>query len=367
VVAPAATAATGQTSSADALAQLVARATKENQATISIVSSFAKVAPRMADTFKRRFGLTSDVKLDVSGGTPSQFQKAVAETQAGSPPTFDGMNGEDIYLNQLLAVDGVQLISDWQLLLRQVNPVVGSGQVAPEVVSPSVFAGKGFLYSTRTKSLLYNTDLVQESELPKARADLAEPRFKDRFAITIFMDEWLSGLLAYSDRPQWLAKLDAIGKNSSTVMNSYDLVMQRMLLGEFPMSPSNTYYYFQYRAQDPKTPIGVRFFADYTFSQNVLHAVRKGARSPATATLFSLWMTTPESQAIWQPDSAYTNLAFGTSELDKSELQRIKDSGTKLVNYFESPQSMQALEWLSSPEGRQYAEAATRSITQRKS
>jgi ABC-type Fe3+ transport system substrate-binding protein len=215
--------------------------------------------------------------------------------------------------------------------------------------------------------MLYNTELVKSpAELPKARIELADPKYKEKFSISVFADEWVSGILVYEDKQKWLETLDQVGKNVVNVQSNYDLVTQRMLLGEFAFAPSNSYYYFQYRAADPKTPIGIQFFSDYTLNQMVFQSVRKGARSPATATLFSLWMTTPESQAIWQPASAYTNLAFGTADLDKQEAELVKASGTKLVNWFDSPKTMEALEWLSSPEGRQFSEAVGKAISQRK-
>ena len=70
---------------------------------------------------------------------------------------------------------------------------------------------------------------------------------------------------------------------------------RRVLFG-----PSNAYYLSNIKARDSKAPLGLRRFADYT-PLSTLYVVPKSARNPATGTLFVLWMTTPEAQAIRQP------------------------------------------------------------------
>jgi ABC-type Fe3+ transport system substrate-binding protein len=348
------------------LKDMIAAAQKEGKLSATICSCAAKAGPQLTEAFKKRFDLTIDVKLDAAGSTAAQAEKAAGEAQAGTPPGFDSMNFEDVQVNRLRGVNGLEPIKDWQVLLREINPRVGSGEVAPDVVSPAPFTGQAFLYTNRTKSLLYNTSIIKsEAELPRARIDLADPKFAKKFGLAVFADEFLTGILVY-DRQKWLETVDLIGQNAASVQTNYDLTLQQMLLGEYPLSPSNTYYFFQTRAKDPSTPIGAHFFSDYTAKQDVFNIVRKGTSSPAAATLFSLWMTTPEAQAIWQPETFLANLSYGTSEHDKAEAELVRKSGSKVVNWFDSPESIAQLNWLATEEGRKYAEAFGKALTQRK-
>lgn len=193
---------------------------------------------------------------------------------------------------------------------------------------------------------------------------MADPKFAGKYAVPTFISEVQYGPLFY-DKDRWLDTVDKIGKGAVTVLSN-DALFQRMLLGEFEFVPNNTYYYFQARAKDPRAPVGQQFFTDYTAMTNLFYTVRKGAKSPAAGALFSLWMTTPEAQALWQPEAYYPSLVLGNSELDKAEAQRIRESGTKLVTWFDTPETVAQLEWMGTEEGKQYSDRLARAYTQRR-
>jgi hypothetical protein len=348
-----------------ALDKLVAQAKQEPVFDVMIASSAVKSAPKIVDAFKARFGLQQQkVNLNVEGGETGQFQKASAEIKAGAKPVLDVMQGELDLVANLTADDGNIVIPDWELLLAEIHPLVKSGQIKASDVSPSIFAGRGFMWATRTKALLYNTNLIAEADLPRARGDLADPKYMGKLATSPFTSDWQFGVLFYG-KDEWLNIADKVGKNSVAVLN-FDAQRDRMLLGEFPLSPSNSYYYFGVKATDKNAPIGVHYFTDYTAVPQVLYTVRKGAKATATGSLFALWATTPEFEQLHQGDTSYTNFFTGQTDLDKRERELTQKSGTKLVTWIDNDETRKMLDWFASAEGRAYNQKLAQALTQRK-
>jgi ABC-type Fe3+ transport system substrate-binding protein len=348
-----------------AFEQLIAQAKQEPVIDLVIASSAVRSAPQIVDAFKKRFGLNNlKVNADVKGDETARFQQAIAETKAGAKPTFDLMQGEVENVVLLSAEGGTIEVVNWEALLGEVNPAVRSGQVKPTQVSPPKIAGRGFIWATRTKALIYNTSLIKKEDLPLARKDLADPKWAGKLAIAPFTSDWQYGVL-FNDKQEWLQIADKVGKNSVAVL-SYDAQRDRMLLGEFPLSPSNSYYYFGVRATDKNAPIGVHFFTDYTAVPPVVYTVRKGGKAPASATLFALWSTTPEFEALHQTETSYTNAVFGQSQLDDDERKLVQSSGSRLVTWLDSDETIKTLDWFATAEGRTYNEQMNRALTQRK-
>ncbi len=98
----------------------------------------------------------------------------------------------------------------------------------------------------------------------------------------------------------------------------------------------------------------------------VLHLIPKNVRHPATATLWAMWMTTPEAQAIWQPVNYQSNAAFGQSDIDKQARKSLKASGSKVITWYDSSETVKQFKWYGTKEGRAYRAKLKRGLTQRK-
>ena len=86
-------------------------------------------------------------------------------------------------------------------------------------------------------------------------------------------------------------------------------------------------------------------------------------RPPAAATLFALWMTTPEAQDIWQPTelaAAIYPSAFGQSKVDQ-EVAALA-TNARIVSYLDNARTAELLAWYATPEGSQYAQAIAEAL-----
>jgi len=343
--------------------ELIAKAKQEGVLNATVTSSLTgRTTPLLIAAFKKRFGLDIAITLTPVGDTEN-YPRAVAEAKAGTVPTYDSIEGSEVENISLLGVGGIQQIDNWRSLLAEVNPLVRSGKVRPEVLSPAVLSGYGFAHHIRVKGILYNPKLISLKDLPRTHAELVDPKYKGKWCQPPWTTHWDIGPMVFPDmdKEKWLEIVRNAGKNAGTVQVENNCV-QRVLLGEFAFTLANTYYAFAARAKDAKASLEITYFKDYNLMTAPYYIVRKGARRPAAATLFALWMTTPESEAIWQPELFASQFLWGESELDKREKQFIQDSGAKVVDLLTTDKGRDLLAWYGTEEGRRYRQAIGKAI-----
>ena len=354
---------TPQVTSAAALTELVAKAKQEGALNATVTLSIGeKTAVKLIPLFKKRFGLDIEVTITPLRST-NHYGRAAAATRAGAPPTYDTIEGSELANVQLIGLGGTQKIDDWKSLLAEIHPLVGSGKVRPEQISPDPFTGEGFKYLSRIKGILYNPKLISKRELPKTHAELANPKYKDRWTQPPWSSHWELGPLIFPDIDQenWLEIVRKAGKNAGAVLSGSKGV-RRVLIGQYAFALASTHQALRAKDMDPKAPLEVAYFKDYNQTNSGFYVVRKGARHPAAGTLFALWMSTPEAKAIWQPRLYGTQFLWGESELDRKVRRLIKQSGAKIVDYLDSKKGVALLKWYGSEEGRMFSKALSRAI-----
>lgn len=347
---------TARASNADLLANLVKRANAGGKLLAAMQGSWGPaLEPQLADAFKKRFGLTIDVSI-----TPVQSGKniplEIAATRAGAPPNYDVVQGDGAPMTQLIGAKGAESIPHWRKLLAVVNPLVASHKVSPGQISSGPFEGLTFLYSGNVKQLVYNTGMIKLSELPKTHPELADQKYKGKFTQPPWTSHWeLSPQLLTErapDRDKWLDVVRAAGSNTGAILTESQGV-QRVVLGQYAFTLGQDAEVRIALQHDPHAAIAYTYFHDYNELNTVYYAVRTGARNPAAAALFALWMTSPESEAIWQP-SMQTFVPYGFSKIDVAERQAIKASGAKVIGFFDNPETVALLRWEQSSDGTRY-------------
>jgi ABC-type Fe3+ transport system substrate-binding protein len=344
------------------LDELVAKAKQEGELVATIQSSWSKgLIPPLTDAFRKRFGL--DIKVTVANVNSAQhFPVAIAETQAGAPATYDAVQGDDAETMQIVGAGATQKVENWATLIAEINPLVRSGKVRPDEISRGPFQDHSFMFMANVKQLIYNTRSISEKDLPRTHRDLADPKYKGKFAQPPWTSHWEIAPAAFDkfDRNEWLEVVRRAGKNSGAVMGESGAV-QRVILGEFAFALAQDRYMRQVFAKDPKAPIAARFFDDYNELNQVYYSVRTRARHPAAGTLWALWMTTAESQRIWQPSDLQA-MPYGDSQLDRDFKQNIEKSKARVIGFLDNEKTMDLLKWYRTDEGRKYLDAVARAI-----
>lgn len=321
-----------------------------------------RTSSKLEAAFKKRFGLDIDVSLPLIN--PTRYaSKAAAEAKAGVQPKYDVYGGSGKNAVQLVALGAVQKIDNWKSLLAEINSDVRAGRARPEQISHEPFTGFAFLYLSRLKTLIYNTQLISREKLPTTHPELGDPKYKGMWSQPPFAAHWDIGLLAYPNvsKEDWLEIVRKAGKTAGAVQGS-NASTQRVLLGEYAFMVGNTYNFLRVKAKDPEAPIDITYFKDYNPVVGSYYVVRKGAKHPAAATLFTLWMGTPEAKAIWQAETYYTQFLWGETELDRKIRKYLEESAGKVTSFFDTQNGVELLRWYGTKEGRQYRKAISRAI-----
>ncbi len=345
------------------LRELISKARQEGALNASATTSMnPTTAAKLAAAFKKRFGLDIEVTVTILSDT-RHYPKAAVATKAGVVPTYDVISGSDKNNIQLVALGGVQKINGWEALLYEINPLVRSGKVRPNQLSPVPLTGYAFQFMNRLKGIVYNTKLISKGELPKTHAELADPKYEGKWTQPPWSSHWDIGTLVFPNLSQeeWLATVRKAGKNAGAVQPDVAGV-KRVALGEFAFGIINTFQFLKIKSKDPQAPIEMTYFKDYNQVNAAYYIVRKDARHPAAATLFALWMETPEAKAIWQPATFETQFLWGEGELERKIKQYLRESGGKVVNVLDSQRGLEFLKWIGTPEGRKYRKAVGRAI-----
>jgi ABC-type Fe3+ transport system substrate-binding protein len=315
----------------------------------------------LTDAFRKRFGL--DIKVTIANvNSARHFPVAIAETQASAPATYDAVQGDDAETMQIVGAGATQKVENWATLLAEINPLVRSGKVRPDAISRGPFQDHSFMFMANVKQIIYNTRSIAEKDLPRTHRDLTDARYKGKFAQPPWTSHWEIAPVAFDkfDKNEWLEVVRRAGNNTGAVLGESGAV-QRVVLGEFAFALAQDRYTRQILAKDPKAPIAARFFDDYNELNQVYYAVRTRARHPAAGTLWALWMTTPESQKIWQPSDLQA-VPYGDSELDREFKQRIEKSKARVIGFLDNEKTIELLKWYRTDEGRKYLDAMARAI-----
>lgn len=347
----------------DLLSALIKKANQGPKLLATIQSTWRSLIPAMSEGFRKRFPLNIEVEVQAMTSA-TDFPLEIAALKSGVSPNYDVVVGDTAPFIQLFGAGGLQPIEHWRDLLSAINPLVKSRKVSAKQISPDPFAGYAFLFMANVKEILYNPNLIKPSELPKTHPELASQKYRGEFTQPPWTSHWeispalLTGRAG--DRDKWLDVVRSVGRNNSVILSEAEGA-QRVLLGQYPFSLSQDVYLRTALTKDPKAPLAGTFFRDYNELNSVFNGVMKGARNPAAATLFTLWMTTPEAEAIWQP-AMLAFQPYGSSRLDVEERESIKSSGAKVLGFFDDEKTLGLLKWEQTPEGTRYLEQMMKAI-----
>ena len=344
-----------------ALAALIAQAKKEPDVVDAHPTlSHLPFAPKANQLFNAHFGLNKTIKM--SEGVDDTFTAQMIETlKVGGTPSQIFYN--TIASNMPIFVDGgyVEPIRDWAALLAAVNPRVASGAVAATTISPNPTSGYAFAYSNRLKGVGFRT-AAPRPDLPRTYEQMADPKFAGHYAIEPWTSHWEAlGYNYYPNRlDQYLKMLNTIGKGAYVVSRSHQLI-PRMALGEFNYMTLNDEVVAKFLAENPGSPVDYYFMNDMVPIETSTLFIPKKSAAPATATLFLLYFTHPDVQALRAEDSP--NILYGEKPFDAVMRARLK--GKHIWDWTMNASTLAYLKWINGDEGKVFRSKVLQAIHQR--
>ena len=171
--------------------------------------------------------------------------------------------------------------------------------------------------SGRVRVLVYNTDLVDEAELPDSVLELTEERFRDRVAVApnngSFQD-FVTAMrveLGEDVAQEWL---QGMADNGAEAYANNVAIVEAVTRGEIPMGLVNHYYLERALAEDPDLPAENHFFAEGDLGSLLIvtaASVMEGTDRPDEAAQLVDFLLSEEAQRFFADETFEYPLAQG--------------------------------------------------------
>lgn len=205
--------------------------------------------------------------------------------------------------------------------------------------------------SARARVVIYNPDLVSESELPADENGFTDSVWSGRVGIAPTNGSFLafvSAKILLDGEEETLAWLESMAANDSPRFSGNGAIVEAVNAGDVDAGLVNHYYLLQALAQDPNVPGMNYFFPEPTAGSLVMTAgagILASSANQESALAFVDWLLSEESQAYFAGETFEYPLVPGvaanpmlppietiaTPELNLSELATVVDTATDLV------------------------------------
>lgn len=189
-----------------------------------------------------RFNESTGIAIDVRYGDSAELALLLEQEGEGTPA--------DVFISQSPGATGY--VADKGML--QVLPDETLTKISPEFEQAG---GHWVGLTARQRVLVYNQDLVDESELPDSVLDLTAPEYEGRVAIAPPNGSFQDFITALRQTEgddvaqQWL---EGMAANDSPTFPDNNSIVDAVARGEVEMGLVNHYYNVRYLTEDPSAP-----------------------------------------------------------------------------------------------------------------
>ena len=263
----------------DRTEKLIAEAKKEGGLTL-YTSIAGNDMPLLKADFEKRYG----VKVRVwRSGSGQVMQRAITETEAKryqvdaihiGAPEMEGLHREKI--------------------LQPVTSPVFKNLINDAVAPHREWASTMLTVWVQT----YNTDKVKKNELPKAWADLADPKWKGKLGIESEDSDWFAAVVGNLGGEAKGVKLfrDIAATNGISVRKGHTLLQNLVAAGEVPLALAQ-YNYVTAGIKRSGAPVDW-FVIEPAIARANAIGIAAHAPHPAAALLFYDYILSPDGQKI---------------------------------------------------------------------
>jgi iron(III) transport system substrate-binding protein len=300
------------------LDDLIAAAKKEGTLDFYGPSTLkADGAQAFSQAFNKNYGTNINVKFIPSGSMTRDVGKVATQAATGAPPEWDVMVATDAHHASL-----------WLRKLHKPFDYRSLG--VDEKLIDHDSSSISFVHQYIVP--VYNNSMVSPQDAPKSWEDLLQPRWKGKLGVTTATHHF--GRLAVGPwgEEKTTAYVKALAQQNP-VVGQLGPTYTRLQLGEILVAFSLTDSYI-YLAKQTGAPVAAADEVQPVIAPSYHVGVLKGAQHPNAAHLFAIFMTTSESQQIWErtvgvssaliPGTAYYRKAQGKQMIYMSKDQAEK-------------------------------------------
>src|SRR4051812_6171160 len=259
--------------------------------------------------FEKKYG----IKVNLYRASSEEIRQRVVNE--GQARRFD----VDFILNNAPAMEA---LTSEKLLVEVKSPHVAD--LMPQAIAADR-SWVGFCLNVLVQA--YNVNLIKKTELPKAYADLLDPKWKGKIAIEADDSDWFAGLMGVMGEEKGLKLFrDIAATNGFSVRKGHTLLANLVSAGEVPLGLT----LFNYTAEQLKkkgAPIDW-FVIEPPISMPNSIAVAANAPRPNAAVLFFDYMLSDAQKILADRDYVVTNTKIA-SPIERSKLH-VMDSAKVL-------------------------------------
>ena len=274
------------------------------------------------DAFNKRFGL--NIKAEFLGINATRGRgRVIAEADANAV-SVDVMGGESADGVMLMSKAGVIKAYPWVEVFGKELPGIAAAVYddVPEL------KGQSLHYFDAVSGIAWNPTLIKDEEVPSRWTDLADPKWKGKFALNSFIYSPLDQTAYAIGGPAVLDIAKKLHANRPNLENGSPAVGRAISAGTSPMGVTSFHAY--QRALVNKEPMKFKLFADVIpVSPLNLYVIEK-APHPNAGRLFAAWFAT-EGVAVADPIEPLPTLADPNSQISKLLKAQIAATGAKVA------------------------------------
>lgn len=227
-----------------------------------------------SDTAATTGAAADGAALTVYSGREEEYMEPVFdayEKQSGA--TLDVRYGDSADLALLIGEEGDKSPADVfisqspisQSYLDQKDLLSTLPQAALDRVPATLRAADGTWVGIagRQRVLIYNTDLVKQSDLPASVTDLTKPQYQGKVAVApsnASFQDFVAALNQLVGREKADAWLKGMADNGAKAYAKNSAIAEAVARGEIPMGLVNHYYVLEIKEDDPNAPVAAHRF-----------------------------------------------------------------------------------------------------------
>ena len=286
------------------LDDLVAAAKKEGSVNFYGPSTLkSDGAEALAQAFNKKYAANIGVKFIPSGSMTRDVGRVVTQAATGAPPEWDVMVATDahhasLWLRKLhKPFDYKSLAVDEKLIDHD----GGSISFVHQYIVPA-----------------YNSSMVASKDAPKSWEDLLQPKWKGKVGVTTATHHLARLALGPWGEEKTTAYVKALAQQNP-VVGELGPTYTRLQLGEILVAFSLTDSYI-HLAKQTGAPIAEAVEVETVIAPSYHVGVLKGAQHSNAAHLFTVFMTMPEAQQVWEKTVGVSSaLIPGTAYYQKAK------------------------------------------------
>ncbi|MDI6028948.1 extracellular solute-binding protein [Corticibacterium sp. UT-5YL-CI-8] len=274
-----------QSAGADDFPTILQKAKEEGSVIVRIASpALPQTHAALQDAFNKRFGL--DVRVEwTPAGAPQTNSRVIAEAGGGqgSVDLIGLGSAEDV---ETMRSRGLVKNYPWVEVFGKELP--GLEKVVNDVIPD--LRGSSFNLLDAVYGIGWNTNMIQESELPVSTTDLLDPKWQGKLSLNAFFLNPLPTIAYVIGQEQMFEYAKKLIENKPILQRGSPVVMQALSVGQAPLGIIT--YHGAMSAKKQGQPIGFRLFSDYIMVYQGLIYVPENAPHPNAARLFMAWLAT---------------------------------------------------------------------------